>query len=149
MNLEAKDAFLMEICDVLAAQSKCRSRQIGALAVRGDRIISTGYNGPPRGFEHCGLKCPRREQGYPSGEGLHLCPAVHAEANVISNAASLGHSLEGAILYLNTVVPCKACMGQLINAGIKGIVVLKMESYDRLGPEMAEQCGIYIREAKV
>ena len=81
-----KDAYFLGICNAVAKGSKCLSRQIGAVLVRDGVIVSTGYNGPPRKVPHCvpvedaqgNFTCKRRAH-YPSGEGLHLCPAAHAE----------------------------------------------------------------------
>ncbi len=145
--------YFMEICTTVAKNSKCLSRQIGALIVIDKSIVSTGYNGPPRGVKHCNERyqlppdnkeCPRRREGYPSGEGLHLCPAAHAEVNCISNAARLGVSVKGGTLYLNTVCPCKNCAAQIINAGLTEVVVASLEYYDWMGPQLFEEAGISI-----
>jgi dCMP deaminase len=144
------DRMFMEICDVLSSYSKCLSRQLGAILVRGDRIVSTGYNGPPRGIPHCvGPGCPRQRMGYRSGEGLEHCPAAHAEVNAISNAASLGVSTLGTTLYLNTIIPCKSCFGQLLNAGISEIVVRKLDYYDDLTKFLHMHSSVRVREAQL
>jgi len=125
------DLYFRTICDTVASKSPCLSRQIGAILVRDKSIVSTGYNGPPRGVDHCadqipfgeGLQCPRHAAGYASGEGLHLCPATHAEMNCIVNAARLGVSTLGTTLYMNCIIPCMECLKVLINAGVEEIVV--------------------------
>lgn len=146
--------YFMLICESLAKNSKCMSRQIGSLIVIDKSIVSTGYNGPPRGTKHCierynishltDRMCPRRLAGYRSGEGLHLCPAAHAEVNCISNAARLGVSVKGGTLYLNTCTPCKNCAAQIINAGIIQVVCLTLSAYDDLGPILLEEAGIEV-----
>lgn len=124
------DNHWYELCNLLATMSRCKSRQIGAVIVRDKCIVSTGYNGPPRGATHCGEVCPRREAGYKSGEGLHLCPSAHAEANAIVNAARLGVSTVGATMYMNCLIPCKTCMGHIINSGINEVVCTTTRAYD-------------------
>ena len=139
-----KEAYYRSIAEVVASRSKCLSRKIGAVLVKDDSIISTGYNGPPRGIPHCGserlaydntlktalfewpktsgVMCPRRVLGAESGERLDICPATHAEANAIVQAAKTGVSTEGSTMYLTCEVPCKSCLGLIINAGIKKVV---------------------------
>jgi len=146
------DRYFLELAQIVSRKSKCHSRKVGCVIAAPDHtVLSVGYNGPPRQFPHCpGPPCPRREMGYKSGEGLEYCPATHAEVNAIVNAARVGVSLRGATLYLNTVFPCKWCMGAIINAGIKEVVVPpgKGEFYDELSRQMATRCGILLREGK-
>ncbi len=155
------DEYFYNMCKVVASKSPCLSRKIGAILVRNKSIISTGYNGPPRGVPHCkpfyrafnGKEiinitntCPRRSKGYKSGEGLEECPAQHAEENAITNAARNGVSTLGCSLYLNTIIPCKNCFGTLINAGIDEIVVEKLEFYDNYTEVLFKNSNISIRE---
>ncbi len=133
------DKYFLNICKAISSKSPCLSRQIGALLVRDKSIVSTGFNGPARGYPHCeeyllGEKvgCPRKFRGYKSGEGLHLCSAAHAEANCIANAARIGASTVGTTLYLNCIIPCKDCAILLVNAGIVEIVVEEMEDYHEM-----------------
>lgn len=143
------DKYFHDICETIASKSPCLSRKIGAILVKDNSIISTGYNGPPRGCVHCGADrtlleqgtlglladlniCPRKLERFKSGEGLHLCPAVHAEMNAVIDAARKGASTLGSTLYMNCVIPCKQCMGILINAGVKEIVVDDDSNYDGL-----------------
>ena len=139
------DRYFHSICSAVALKSPCLSRKIGAILVKDNSIISTGFNGPPRGVPHCGSErnsfektefpsdiCPRKFLGYKTGEGLELCPAVHAEMNAVIDAARKGASTIGSTLYMNCLVCCKQCMGILINAGIREIVVENVEHYDSL-----------------
>ena len=142
------DEYFLRIAKEVAGRSHCLSRQIGAILVKNRSIISTGYNGPPRGFTHCEGECPRQAAGFKSGDGLHLCPAVHAEVNAIANAARIGVSTKNTTMYLTCNVPCKDCLAVIINAGITGIVVQDMgDFYDTLSKEMAQY--IYLREYDV
>ena len=147
------DRYFHKICVSVASKSSCMSRQIGGILVKDKSIVSTGYNGAPRGVPHCGEErllsdpilcealseeeppkvnttCPRKILGYKSGEGMQWCPAQHAEENCVSNAARLGVSVLGSTLYMNSVIPCQKCYGTLINAGIAEIVVDVDKLYD-------------------
>lgn len=123
------DLYFHQLCCAVASKSPCRSRQIGAILVRDKSIVSTGYNGPPRGVPHCGEECPRRLMGYKSGEGLELCAATHAEVNCVVNAARVGASTIGTTLYMNCKIPCMECMKVLINAGVVEAVVESIDFY--------------------
>lgn len=140
------DKYFLSLCDAVASNCKCFSRQIGALLVRDKSIISTGYNGPPRGVDHCITTCQRQALGYKSGEGLHLCPAVHAEVNAVIDAARKGASTLNCTLYMNSIIPCKACTGVLVNAGVIEVVVLQTTPYDSLSIKLFHQANIKIRE---
>jgi len=133
VHLSKWDKYFLTICKAVASKSPCISRQIGAIIVRDKSIISTGYNGPARGFPHCNTdgvnECPRRSLGYQSGEGLEHCPAAHAETNAVANAARVGVSVLGATMYLNTVIPCKFCAVSIVNAGIKEVVAVHLDYY--------------------
>ena len=147
------DNYFHKICEAVSTKSPCLSRQIGAILVRDKSIISTGYNGPARGYKHCrGNKpktiaahatCPRKLKGYTSGEGLHECPAGHAEVNSIINAARNGVSVMGATLYMNCIIPCKDCAIAIVNAGIKEIVIDELTPFHEMSLGILE--GIIIR----
>lgn len=115
------DDYFMSIADLVAQRSTCLRRKVGAVAVLDKRIISTGYNGAPSGMRHCEeVGCLRQELGIPSGQRHEICRAVHAEQNVIIEAARFGISLFGAELYCTTL-PCLICAKMLINCGIKRV----------------------------
>jgi dCMP deaminase len=123
------DKYFMTMARTAGTNSKCLSRQIGAILVRGKSIISTGYNGPPAGIAPCWDRnpnnepvCPRYLQGYKSGQGLHLCIAGHAERNAIILAGKNGIATEGSILYCDCGVPCTPCIIEIINAGVVEVV---------------------------
>ena len=139
------DLYFHSICKIIASKSPCLSRQIGAILVRDNSIISTGYNGPARGIPHCQDICPRRKYGYISGTHMELCPAQHAEENCISNAARNGTCVFGSTLYLNTVIPCKNCLSTLINSGISEIVVEELTVYDQYSQFIIDNSNIKIR----
>ena len=171
------DTYFLTICNAIASKSPCLSRQIGAIIVRENSIISTGYNGPARGLPHCELVtmieedgktrfentvpggivkikdlntivtqvCPRKSMGFKSGEGLEHCPATHAEANCIANAARLGVSVRGASLYMNTQCPCKDCMSLIVNAGLSNVIVTDLRPYHRWSLDIAQYGQVKIR----
>ncbi len=117
------DEYFMQLAHLIASRSTCLSRSVGAVIVRDNHIIATGYNGAPRGVSHClDTGCIRREHDIPSGERLDICKAVHAEQNAIIEAAYNGVSTKGASIYV-TVTPCFTCAKMLVNAGIKEIII--------------------------
>lgn len=131
------NVYFMDMAKLAAQRSTCMRRQVGAVAVRDRHVLATGYNGAPRGVMHCEeVGCLREQLGVPSGQRQEICRAVHAEQNVIAQAAKQGVSLDGATLYC-THMPCVTCLKMLINAGIKTIFF--EESYpDGLSKDMLE-----------
>lgn len=128
-RLEKWDNYFMSIARIVGKNSSCLSRKIGAILVKDKSIIATGYNGAPRGVPHCENRnknkemiCPRKLQGYKSGEGLHLCIAAHAERNCLIDAARRGVSTLGTVLYCDCMIPCKDCLVEIINAGVYEVV---------------------------
>ena len=113
------DEYFMQIADVAATRSTCLRRHVGAVLVSNDhRILATGYNGVPRGIEHCLTRgCLRTELNIPSGTKHELCRGLHGEQNAIIQAARHGGvAQEGSTLYCTTY-PCVQCAKMLINAG--------------------------------
>ena len=131
----------MDIALLVARRSTCRRRRVGAITVRDKRILATGYNGAPTGLPHClDIGCLREELEIPSGERHELCRGLHAEQNVIIQAAYHGVSVEGATLYC-TNLPCSICSKMLINAGIRDIIY--KEGYaDSMTEEMLSAAGV-------
>ncbi len=138
------DEYFMQIAEIVKTRSTCLRRQVGAVIVKDNRMITTGYNGAPSGLKHCGELggCERERLGIPSGERHELCRALHAEQNAIIQAAKLGISTEGATIYV-TLQPCVICAKMLINAGIVRIVH-KGEYPDKLARAMLEEAKIEI-----
>jgi len=116
------DEYFLKIASVVAERSTCRRHHIGAVAVRDKHILTTGYNGAPSGLKDClELGCLRDEMNIPSGERHEICRGIHAEQNVIIQAALHGVSLEGSTIYA-THTPCVLCAKMLVNAKIKRFV---------------------------
>jgi dCMP deaminase len=119
-------SYFMDMAHLIATRSTCIRRKVGAVAVKNNRILATGYNGAPSGHAHClDVGCLRQERGIPSGQRHELCRAVHAEQNVIIQAARHGVSLDAAEIYCTTQ-PCFICAKMLINCGIGKIYVAEM-----------------------
>ncbi|MGI6028981.1 MAG: deoxycytidylate deaminase [Candidatus Heteroscillospira sp.] len=125
--------YYLGIAAAVLERSTCLRRQYGAIIVRNDEIISTGYNGAPRGRRNCSdLGCCTREKlSIPSGERYELCRSVHAEANAIISA-SRRDMLGGTLYlvgrdaktgeYLTDTTSCSMCRRQIINSGIETVV---------------------------
>lgn len=110
-----RDALNIQIAMLISERATCLRRKVGAVVAMEGRIISTGYNGPAYGLQHCGPDTCNLE---------HSCTrAAHAEANAIAAAAKFGVSLQGATLYC-TLSPCTTCANLIINAGIKKVYYL-------------------------
>lgn len=113
--------YFMSIAFMVSGRSTCLRRNVGALAVRDRHILATGYNGAPSGLAHCDeTGCLRSQLNIPSGQRHEICRGIHAEQNVIIQAATNGLTLSGADLYC-TNHPCVLCAKMLINCGIKHI----------------------------
>ncbi len=116
--------YFLILAKMISARSTCNTRKVGAVIVRDNKILATGYNGAVHGAPHCSDKgpdyCLRREMGVSEAEKYNYCLAGHAEANAISQAARFGVALEDATIYC-TLEPCNWCFKQLIQAGIKKI----------------------------
>ncbi len=126
--------YYLDMADAATERGTCLRRNFGAIIVKNDEIVSTGYTGAPRGRENCcdHGKCIRQELGIKRGERYELCRSVHAEANAIISAARrdmigatlylVGHEVESGD-YVENTAPCSMCKRLIINAGIKDVFV--------------------------
>ena len=131
-----KENYYLDIAETVSERGTCRRRNCGAIIVNHDEIVSTGYNGAPRGRKNCidtGV-CIREKLGIPRGERYEVCRSVHAEANAIISAAR--KNMLGATLYLvgkdaktgdyvENASSCSMCKRLVINAGIERVVIRK------------------------
>ena len=133
--------YFMRIAHLVAQRSTCTRRAVGAIAVRDKRILSTGYNGAPAGVDHCeDVGCLREKLNVPSGERHELCRALHAEQNVIIQAATHGLDLKGSDIYCTTK-PCILCTKMLINCQVANIFYV--DDYpDELSEAMLNEAGV-------
>jgi dCMP deaminase len=116
------DEYFMMMAEVAATRGNCIKRKVGAVIVRDQQVVSTGYNGTPRGITNCCEGgCPRGAAMADSGTALSDCLGVHAEENAIIQAAAHGVAVKGATLYC-TLCPCSYCAKSIINAGIREVV---------------------------
>jgi dCMP deaminase len=116
------DEYFLKIASVVAERATCLRHHMGAVAVGDKHILATGYNGAPAGLSDClTLGCLRNELKIPSGKRAEVCRAVHAEQNVIIQAALHGISIKGSTIYC-THSPCVLCAKMLVNAQIKRFV---------------------------
>lgn len=137
------DEYFFEIAKIVSKRSTCLRRQVGAILVKDKRILATGYNGAPSQLRHClDVGCIRERKNVPSGERHELCRGIHAEQNLIIQAAYHGVSIADSFLYC-TNFPCSICAKMLINAGVKKIYYL--EGYpDSLSEEMIKEANIEV-----
>lgn len=148
MNRPSWDSYFMEITRVVATRSTCLRRQVGALLVRDRRILSSGYNGSPRGLKHCSeVGCLREKLDIPSGQRQELCRGLHAEQNAIVHAAYHGISIADSALYV-THQPCITCAKMIINAGITRIIFAG-DYPDPLSLELLAQAEIKVQSFSV
>ena len=139
------DTYFLMIALVASTRSTCLRRHVGAVIVRDKYIVSTGYNGPPQGLEHCSeVGCIREKLAIPSGERHEMCRGSHAELNAIAQAAQIGVSTEGSTI-LCTHEPCSFCTKAILNAGIKNVVYLHPYP-DKLAREMMAESKITVRQ---
>lgn len=147
MKRPCADEYFLKLAAVVAERSTCLRRHVGAVAVRDKHILTTGYNGAPAGAADClELGCLRNENNIPSGQRHEVCRAIHAEQNVIIQAALHGVSLEGATIYA-THSPCVLCAKMLVNARIKGYVSFGDYSDDTF-IYLFKEAGISYRKAE-
>lgn len=134
----SKDEYYLNIAKSVSERSPCIRVQYGAIIVRDDVVVSTGYNGPARGVINCfEIGCLKDEMNMPHGSGYDYCIGVHAEENAIINAARTGADIFEGILYLfgqdfkdksiKESKPCDRCKRAIINAGIKYVVIKKSD----------------------
>ncbi len=135
------DEYFLKIASVVAERSTCLRHRVGAVAVRDKHILATGYNGAAAGVKDClELGCLRDEMNIESGTRHEICRAIHAEQNVIIQAALHGVSLEGATVYV-THSPCVLCAKMLVNARIKRFVTYGSYA-DESFKDLFQQVGI-------
>lgn len=134
MERVSKENYYLDIAQTVAERATCLRRKFGAIIVKNDVIVATGYNGAPRGRKNCSdlQFCQREKMGIPRGERYELCRSIHAEQNAI--IAAPREQMIGATLYMACVTPdsgelvagcnsCMMCKRTIINAAIETVVV--------------------------
>jgi dCMP deaminase len=138
------DEYFLELAHLVSKRTTCFRRQVGAVLVKDKKILATGYNGAPSGLRHCiDIGCLREKLKIPSGQRHELCRGLHAEQNVLLQAALYGISTKDSVLYI-TNQPCIICAKMLINAGVKEIVA--SSGYpDKMAQDFLKEAKIKIR----
>ncbi|OGB88515.1 cytidine deaminase [candidate division WOR-1 bacterium RIFCSPLOWO2_02_FULL_46_20] len=122
MSRPAWDDYFMKITRDVSERATCVKRQVGSIIVKDNRVLASGYNGAPKGFNHCTeATCLRKQRAIPSGERHELCRGLHAEQNAIVQAAWHGVKIEKSTMYCN-YQPCVICVKMMINAGIVRLI---------------------------
>lgn len=152
----SKVDMYLNCAETFAYRSTCLKRKYGAVIVKDDVVISTGYNGSPRGFDNCCDlgRCPRMERDMHQGEGYGICRAIHAEANALLNCSR--QQTIGADLYLTGInptdnsihcaKPCPICARSIIQAGIRNVIMRTGDGSDQYRVVPAESLEWYLEE---
>lgn len=118
-----RDEYYMNIAMAVRKKANCLGRRVGAVIVRENRIISTGYNGTPEGMTNCSdggcVRCRERDT-YKASVGYDVCICVHAEQNALITAARFGNAVEDAMVY-STLRPCFDCTKAMLQAKVRSI----------------------------
>jgi dCMP deaminase len=139
------DTYFMALASLAAQRSNCMKRRVGCVLVREKRVISTGYNGTPRGLRNCGEGgCGRCNGGQGSGHGLATCLCIHAEENALLEAGR-ERIREGAILYCDTC-PCLTCSIKITQVGISEVVYSQGYSMDGETAAVFREAGVRLRQ---
>ncbi len=140
------DQYFMSIAQVVSSRSNCIKRKVAAIIVKDKRVVSTGYNGTPRGAKNCNEGgCPRCNSMARSGTALEECLCSHGEENAITQAAYHGTSLKGATLY-TTFAPCLLCTKMIINSGISEVVYRQEYPLNERSLALLQECGVVLRQ---
>lgn len=141
------DEYFLGLAELVSKRATCLRRSVGAVLVKDKRILATGYNGAPSGITHCEIAgCIREKLKIPSGQRHELCRGLHAEQNVILQAALYGVGTKDSTLYI-TNQPCIICAKMIINAGIKEIVFAG-DYPDKMAHEVLKEAGVKLRRSK-
>lgn len=139
------DSYFMSLASLAAQRSNCMKRRVGCVVVRDKRVISTGYNGTPRGLINCGEGgCGRCNEGQGSGQGLSTCLCMHAEENALLEAGR-ERVREDAVLYCDTC-PCLTCSIKIAQVGISEVVYSQGYSMDGETAAVFRQAGVRLRQ---
>jgi dCMP deaminase len=140
------DEYFMNIAAEVATRSNCMKRHVAAIIVKDKRIVSTGYNGTPRGVQNCNEGgCPRCNSFTDGGKNLEECYCSHGEENAIVQAAYHGISVKDGILY-TTYSPCLLCSKMIINAGIREVVYNSEYPLGGSALKLLRGAGIIVRK---
>lgn len=144
-NRPSWDEYFTLMTVLISQRSTCTRRKVGAVLVRDNMVLTSGYNGVPRTVKHCSeAGCIRDQMNVPSGQRHELCRGLHAEQNAIIQAAHHGIDLKGSTLFCTTK-PCIICTKMIINAGISRVRYIT-DYDDTLVDSMAEEAGLKLEK---
>ncbi|KAE8259297.1 hypothetical protein A4X13_0g1118 [Tilletia indica] len=142
----AWDHYFLSLCSLASLRSNCMKRRVGAVLVRSNRVLSTGYNGTPRGMTNCNEGgCGRCNGGAPGGARLDECLCLHAEENALLECGRERGGAEGTVLYCNTC-PCLRCAVKIVQTGVREVVYELDYSMDDRSRQIFEEAGIKFRK---
>ena len=138
------DRYFMTIAELASQRSNCMKRRVGCVLVHENRIISTGYNGTPRGSKNCNEGgCIRCNSGSKGGTALATCLCLHAEENALLEAGR--PRVSGATLYCNTC-PCLTCSIKIVQTGVSEVIYSQDYSMDQVSARVLEDGGVKLRK---
>lgn len=148
INRPSWDEYFMKAAYLVSERASCLRRKVGAVLVKDKQILATGYNGAPSGITHCEVTgCLRKQLHVPSGQRHELCRGLHAEQNVVLQAARHGVSVKESSIYI-TNTPCIICAKMIINAGIKEVVI-DGDYPDQMAIEFLKEAKIKLRRVRI
>ncbi|OWT41590.1 dCMP deaminase [Cryptococcus neoformans] len=139
------DTYFMTLASLASERSNCMKRRVGALLVRSKRILSTGYNGTPRGTRNCNQGgCSRCNGSARGGEALNECLCLHAEENALLEAGRerIG---DDSVIYCNTC-PCLRCSVKIVQCGVREVVYNQSYSMDEASARVLKEGGVILRQ---
>jgi len=132
----SKDVYFLKMAQLVATRSTCARRSVGCVLVDSiGRVLATGYNGRPRGFQHCNEHSPCAGATLPSGTGLDTCEAIHAETNALLQCSNVDR-VETCYV---TCSPCVSCVKLLLNTSCRRIVFAERYAHDEVARELWER----------
>lgn len=141
MNRPNIHETMMSVAILMSERSTCLSSKYGTVITKDKQVISTGYNGAPKGVPHCEeVGCIRKELDASHGERYDICRATHSEQNAIAQAAYHGNSVKGGTLYVSGT-PCSSCAKIIINAGIDTVIYID-DYYFEMTDKMFKEAGV-------
>ncbi|QSL65051.1 hypothetical protein MERGE_002356 [Pneumocystis wakefieldiae] len=139
------DSYFMYLASLAALRSNCMKRRVGCVLVRNKRVISTGYNGTPRGFINCNQGgCKRCNEDGGSGQDLKTCLCLHAEENALLEAGK-ERIADDSVLYCNTC-PCLTCSIKITQLGVREVIFNYSYSMDDQSSKILSQSGVVLRQ---
>jgi dCMP deaminase len=140
------DTYFLSLCTLASLRSNCMKRRVGAVLVRKNRVLSTGYNGTPRGLQNCAEGgCSRCNGGAAGGTALDECLGLHAEENALLECGRERGGADGTVLYCNTC-PCLRCAVKIVQTGVREVVYQLAYSMDDRSRQIFRDANVLFRQ---